>query len=291
MSSAIVDLVLWRAERVPALGAFLRDVSNELSSGGPGAFLACGPIFEELVRSGAVRDLVRAEIERAAEDPLYAPPSTSEAMSIVDVRDFCLLLKRVRPATPGEELQSLSEHVYAGVVGPGRLGVDIYGEAPGYDNEVFDRTRRLRAEGALSLGPGEVAGFISGEHVVQFDGPPEGTLALFFMSGAVQRLRWVYDASTLQAVRAHACNRDESRLEFVAAALSELGATEAIPALDRLCAHPAHFVRWSALRSLLRLDFDRGVARLTEAQDDDHPHVRNGAKRALARLESMRIEA
>ncbi|WP_437308912.1 HEAT repeat domain-containing protein [Sorangium sp. So ce388] len=291
MFSSITDLVVWRAERVPALKAFLRDVSNELSSGHPDAFWACAPIFEALVQSNAVRDLVRAEIERAAEEPLYAPPSSAEALSIVDMREFSLLLKLVRPATPGEQLHSLSEHLYAGVLGSGRLSVDVYGEAPGYRNDVFDRTRRLRAEGMLTLGPREVAGFRAGEQLVHFDGSPEGTLTLFFMSSAVQRLRWVYDPSTLKAVRAHACDRTESRLDFVAAALGELGAAESIPALDQLCEHPAHFVRWSALRSLLRVDFDRGVGRLTEAQRDDHPHVRNGAQRALARLEARRSEA
>ncbi|WP_437679194.1 hypothetical protein [Sorangium sp. So ce131] len=208
MSTSIVDLVAWRAERVPALGVFLKDVARRLSGGDPEAFWGCAPAFEALVRSVAARDLLRAELDLAAEDPRYAPPS-ADALSLVEAHEFGLLLKLVPPAAAGEPLQSLPEHLQVGVLGPGRLAVDVYAEAPGYRNESVARARRLRGEGAISIGAGEIAGFRSGEHVVRFDGPPEGTLCLLFTSAVVQRLRWVYDANTLLAVRAHAGLRAE----------------------------------------------------------------------------------
>ena len=51
-----------------------------------------------------------------------------------------------------------------------------------------------------------------------------------------------------------------------------------------LMEHPAHFVRWTAVRAAIELDEGVGLALLERASRDEHPHVRNAAARALAEI-------
>jgi HEAT repeat protein len=58
----------------------------------------------------------------------------------------------------------------------------------------------------------------------------------------------------------------------------------AVPALEGLMEHPAHYVRWAALQAIFSLDRERGAALLKTATTDPHEHVRTAALRSLEKL-------
>jgi HEAT repeat protein len=133
------------------------------------------------------------------------------------------------------------------------------------------------------LAPGDVACFRAGSDALVASVPTEATLALVLASSTVDRERRIYAADTLRAERVVSADPGASRLEFAARVLAELGGAGATPRLVRLTGHPAHFVRWTALQSLARVDGAAARDALRAALDDPHPHVRNAAGRALAR--------
>jgi HEAT repeat protein len=103
---------------------------------------------------------------------------------------------------------------------------------------------------------------------------------------------WTYDPSTLAAVAPVAADKEDSKLEYIAWTLTELADPEtgdkgSAKAIAALLEHPAHFVRWTAVRTAMALDEATGRALLARASEDPHVHVRNAARRALEQLAAM----
>lgn len=277
-----------RIERFPALGEFTAAAERTLAANGPAGLWDCVPAFESLVRSEFVGDLIRSELTRIVEAPCHMPGGTFDVMTVARSRHFVLAAKLFQRGmnAPRAQVYSLPEHLLFGVVGPGQLTIDVYQEAPGYRNDLFDRTRPLAGPERRTLEPGAVACFRAGHEAVLPADAGEPSVVLIMASERVERLQWVYSAEALRAERVFSADLTASRLEFAVHALAELDVKASIPGLRSLCEHPEHFVRWSAVRSLIRVDFQDGIAMVRRALDDPHPHVRNAAIRALRKIEA-----
>jgi hypothetical protein len=277
-----------RFARLPALRAFAEQVESRLSDEGPEGIWACRRALEELVLSGFVRDLFRAELEELVRVPSYMPSGAGDTMTIARSHRFALLLKASRPEreVPPSQVFSLSEHYLLAVAGPSPFLVDLFAETPGYANDVFDRERPLGAPERRTVLPGEVAEFRAGRDCVRATHAEATSFALQLVSRPVRSVQWVYSAESLRAIRAQAADATASRLEFAAHALAELRGEGAAEGLARLCDHPDHFVRWSAIRGLTRVDLRAGLEKVRAAVADPHPHVRNAAARTLRKMES-----
>jgi hypothetical protein len=281
---------LERIRRIPTLGELVVEAEQRLAAQGPDGLWACQPLFEALLRSGSVAAWVRSEIALLLDEPRHAPDGGADTIALVRRRRFSLSVKLLRAMGPRPaKIHSLPEHLMLGVLGPAPLAIDVYREAPAYPGEVFDRALSLEGRESRVLAPGDVACLHAGRDVLLPMNRNETTLALVLASDRVERQRRVYTVETGRAEGVVSADPTASRLEFAARILAELGAGEgsrdaAAEGLHRLCEHPAHFVRWTALRSLFRVDAGAGIARLRRALTDPHPHVRAAAARAVARI-------
>lgn len=273
-----------RFERLPPLRDFALEAEARLEEG-PEGIWELAPALEALVRGGFAGELFRTELEHMAREPSHLPTGAFDTLLVARSRRFSLLLKtsHVVPGAARPHAYSLSEHLLLAVLGPSPLDVDVYAEAADHPNDVFDRGRPLGAPERRTLRPGEVVPFRAGRDC-PLPVSCEPSFALQLLSRTVTRVQWVYDLKTLKAVRAVAADPAASRIEFAAQTLAELRGKHAADRLASLCDHPDHFVRWTALRSLTRVDFRAGVEKLRVAVDDPHPHVRNAAARALKKM-------
>jgi HEAT repeat protein len=92
---------------------------------------------------------------------------------------------------------------------------------------------------------------------------------------------WEYSTRTLEPEKIIAADPSSSRLQYAARLLSAMSCVEAIPNLFGLMEHPDHFVRWTAVQSILALDLQKGLEALALAEKDKHSHLRNAAAKAL----------
>lgn len=275
-----------RIERLPALGEFVARTEDHLSKKGPSGIWDCLTELQALTRAELVRDLFRTELEQVAEDPCYIPNGSFDTLILAQREHFLLIAKlwmQGKPI-PRKQVFSRPEHMLIGVAGPAPLSLEVFHEASGYRNDVFDRTRSIEGPQRHLLSPGMVACLRAGRDCPLFAEPEETTFGFVMLSRPLQRVQWAYAVDTRRAVRALAADPTASRLEFAAQTLAALGDTRAVANLKSLCEHPDHFVRWSALRCLMRLDSRTGLEILRRAQDDLHPHVRNAATRALQKI-------
>lgn len=273
-----------RFQRLRALRDFALHTESLLRDGPEGIWDVV-PALEALIRSDLVSELLRTELEHMASEPAHLPTGAVDTLLVARSRLFSLLLKTCDLGSDAARSQvfSLSEHVLLAIAGPAPLVLDVYSELPDYRNEVFDANRPLGPPERRTLQPGTVVAFRAGRDC-PLPVSRARSFALQLLSRPVMRVQWVYDAQTRRAVRGVAADPGASRLEFAAQALAELRGEHAPERLASLCDHPDHFVRWTAIRCLTRVDFRAGVEKVRGAVNDPHPHVRNAATRALQKM-------
>lgn len=99
--------------------------------------------------------------------------------------------------------------------------------------------------------------------------------------GPIKFISERYCADTGRAKYAAALNSDLTRIEYACEVLKDIGNEASVRPLRRLCAHPAHFVRWKAAEALINIDYDAGIEVIREMVTDSHPHIRAAAGQAL----------
>jgi hypothetical protein len=279
-----------RLQALPQLAGFAQE-AEALMREGAESFWKCDALFRELCTSAFFTDCVNYELRRLIDVPTYLPAQTTEfEMLIYRSEELSLVLKSLHFAGRQNRLFGLPEDHLISVLGDDQAHLELYLQPQPLPNDVFDRHRLLTRLGTTVLRSGEVAAFRAATDIFALRTPPERPIiAAFLASRAKMRLRWEYDPSTLAPLRAVAADTAASRLEFTAWMLAELGDRSAVPALSSLLDHQDHFVRWSAVRAMFRLDAVAGREVLGRALHDPHEHVRNAASRSLAKLETSVI--
>jgi hypothetical protein len=283
-----------RVAALPQLRAFLERLAPALEKEDEAAFWECRRDFEVLVRGDFLRALLRHELERAAQDPLYLPSFPGEGCldiarcSLFEVT--LMFLSEVAELAGGRELappariRDAVEHRMIGVVGPGTIIMECFRQPSPYPHDVIDRSRRLVEQETVELGPGECRSLRAFEDVVAVRPPRGPSLLITVSTSPVGRIAWEYDRATLCPVRMISADLETSRQEQTISVVAELDDGEAIPDLLRLLAHPSHHIRWAAVSSIARIDSEAGIDALHRLEGDPHPHVRESARRALEKL-------
>jgi hypothetical protein len=275
-----------RVRSVPALHAFISAVDETFGSGDDDAFWRCESFFRALCQSGFERTLINYELRRMSEGGApSALGGNGLKLMIASRPQYSLLLILSNPSDVADTVYSMMpEHRMLGVLGPAALALRLFKQPPGVRNEVFDPSAALLPNGDLALGPGDMAVFVAGQDVIGTRHCDAPTLTVLFGSDIRQSVRWEYDPATLLPLRAIAAATAPSRLQYTARLFTHLGGESTLPGLRRMLEHREHFVRWTALQSIMAIDPVEGAARVHEAVLDPHPHIRNAAVRALAKL-------
>jgi len=269
--------------RWPELEAFVLEAEPLAADGGADAFRRCAAPLARLARARFAGAWVDVALERAMDRGRHGADPDASGAVLVRTAHFALSLAVIEstPEVRADRLEGLAHHLGLAVLGPGALEIERYRLPPPHCFEVLDRARIL--EGPLSerLDPGEARVFAAGEDVIRTTARGAGTAALVLRSGLIHRIRWVYDPATRAPSLPVAADPQSSRVEFACRTLARLGTQSDVPALERVAAHPDHFVRWTALQGIVELDFERGRALMERALGDPHPHIRSAAARFL----------
>lgn len=292
MNGAVANPLPGGAERLgafPELAAFIDEVGLLCDDPDPERFWAAETAFSRLLRSPFLPRLVQHELERVAREPGYSPGAglSRYDLGIVQTPAFSLSVELFEPHVRlSTRLYTATQHVLIGVAGfagAGEARYEMFEQPDPWPNEVLDRSRTLVRRGVHVCPPGGVMRLRAGIDAPRLLPVDKPVVLLLLASRNVVPLRWEYDEE-LVPLRAMAAMNASSRLEYTARLLAELGQRSSVEPLRDLFAHPDHFVRWAAVRAVMKLDFDEGAVLLRRAEDDPHPHVRSAARAAVARL-------
>jgi hypothetical protein len=257
--------------------------------GWPAGLDECAAALVALAASDHLRERVLAELEAVVAEPTHSPglTATQDAWVLwMGERGAKLTFVRV-PAGNEDDAGHLTDsaaHQLIVTVAGDRLEVDLYTQATS-DPEVMAPELVLAPNGRRSLGPGECLCLAPRRDVAYIPALPEARHMLLLEGPRMLTQQWVYARESLRPIASVAADPHDARLEAAMRLLRVLRHQAAVPALVALAAHPAHFVRWTAIRHTMALDPVAGLTLLRAATADPHPHVRAAAARAVASRE------
>ncbi len=274
----------------PALALLLNSLQDELTKQ-DGSFWNCElPFRQFLTDPDALANFLNFELEQIQRSPFYGPNSASGSyFPIHESEYFSLFLLRYKKQTEAPDaLAGTPSNCFMGVLSNTPLTLNVFEQPDLRDSDVLDRSKRLKSLGSKTLRQGEIFDMHAGRHVVDVLSDSE-TLVLMLSSRAADDIVWDYDRRTLAPLQAVSNSLASSRLEFAINYSGVVGNCASLDAVTPFVEHELHYIRWSAVRSVMRLDPQRGVALLKNAANDRHPHVRNAAQRTLQRLAAANL--
>jgi hypothetical protein len=238
--------------------------------------LGCHELLSRIARSALIRDHLHAELALVVAPGGFPSPPAWDLL-VTDGATLSLVAQ-LGAEEPAPTLETLPRHRL--LCATGRAARVRRFRAPDV-GDVFDPAARLEPLGEVVLAPGEVLAVPARVEAVDTSPPGADGLLLELAGRPTGHIVGVYDAESLRAIAPVAADKDAARLEYMAWALAEMGDPSAAGAIAELFEHPAHFVRWTAVRAAGTLDESVGEALLARAADDPHPHVRRAARSAL----------
>lgn len=284
---ALNALTKERVGVVPALREFVDVATAELTQSGDEGFWNCDAAFRKLVASDFLTKLINHELGKFDVDQLYVPLMSFASQLVVIESDLFQLnvgVVNTRSTPSTGRIQSLPSHCMLALAAA-PLTIAEYLQPDPFPTDDFRRGNKLIEKGTRLWEPPATICIRAGYDILDFR--PEGTatsLVINFSSKRFIDYAWEYDRATLCPVRFAPGESNWSRIDYAIQIMAAMGHDEYLPTLIQLAEHPAHFVRWSAIRSVVRLNFEAGMNLLERAGNDPHPHVRNAASKTLARF-------
>lgn len=275
-----------RLARSPELAALVADLDAPAQWEDAEAFFRRSAAFSAVLASSLVRELVRHELHALLAEPARGVQDSFDGAWVL-ASDGCYELSLVAAPEPDDApaiLHGSPRHRLLGVFWPEALEVELFRHPRSHPTDVFDRSVALEPLGARTLRRGEVLRQRAWFDVVEPLPAREPAFLLVFASPPVDALRWTYERASLRPLKPTPSSLAATHLEYAIGTLMHLGHPDAAEVIAGLAAHPAHHIRWDAIRAVTELDPARGAALLAAAQDDPHPHVRAAARRGLAAL-------
>ena len=227
-------------------------------------------------------DTMNAELSLILKEPLRASPTWRPACVMPFEEKKWRFEYGLMPAKT-DFIRSHVGHAMIAVIGPEPLVVDRYKPSHDIDNDVFDPQVTLLLPKREVFEPGSICVVDARKGLLDF--LVESPTFVMILSGRVRRaIQWVFSRDTLQAVHAVPGSANDARLAAMISALTAMGSRTSIATLYSLTAHSNHFIRWSALQALTRLNPEAAKASLQRATKDAHPHVRSASEKAIAAM-------
>jgi hypothetical protein len=249
------------------------------------AFAGCTAALLELARSDVVTDVVAARVRAVAESAQsFVPGTTHDHWPIREHAGATLELVRV-PRSDDELRMLLHGSAHHRLVTPLREPSTLfrYRHTSG-SAELFDRSEIPSAAEREVVPVGAVVALRAFFDVTEWAPSAEPQVVLVLESPAVFFQMWSYDRETRVPRQTVSADLGQNRIERALRLLAELGHTPAAATVAALYEHPAHHIRWAAVRAAMELDEAVGTSVLRKAASDPHPHVARAARRHLDEL-------
>lgn len=254
-------------------------------------------IQDELRRflgSGELRQLVESELARMACQPGYSPlGSRANSLFLADSDEFLLSMSLVyRERVAEDKIFGLPASCFFANPSTSPISVGVRDIPDDCDLGVFDARHVLSAPRRLWIAPNESVFLDASKVVVQYEPDVPLLLIKLTLKRSEAKQVWVYGRATGVPLMVSSSSLLASRLQMVSWVLGELlrdqscDPEESITLLRALAFNPHHFVRWSALQAICKVDVGEGIDLLKRATTDAHPLVREGASRALQMITS-----
>ncbi|WP_380283487.1 HEAT repeat domain-containing protein [Hymenobacter rubripertinctus] len=245
--------------------------------------------LSDFIHPNWITEFINHELEKLNENSSYIP--TSSSYSSIEVMNNDLFDLHLGYAK-NEDLKKIilltsssSDKIIISFCKFGLL-YNLYNQQNPYPIDVLDKNKKLSLiKGNHKLNFMEAITIKKYEEIFSHIGSTDND-DIIIVSVTIKEpisFSWEYDAHTLRPIRLVG-GGIASRIEHTCKLLGELDAETSVPILETLLHHPMHNVRWEAARSIMMIDFEKGIESLHMLKDDKHIEIRESAHIALTQL-------
>lgn len=263
------------------LADFAKDVESRYRAPDAETFWECEPAVRQLLSQGTIGDWLNQQLRSLASEPQHLGDWTATEAILHRGNGWTLSIATFD--TPRRFIHALP---FVAIYVPldSELAGDRYLLPKGYRNDVFDPNLRLEQAGTITVPTRELLRLQTDRYAYDFH-ISRPVPILRFASTALRPLEWLFSKSSLQAWQANDAEVSSTQLRVAAYVLGKIAHHSSVGPLRSLSAHHHHAVRWAAIQNLGRLSRSEALAKIREAIEDPHPHVRRAAQKTLDQLD------
>lgn len=276
-----------RVSMMTSLSAISKTLLNEIDAG-----LTTSAVLNALsnfIHPSWITEFINHELENLNENTFYVPMSSTYNSIEVMNNDFFDLhlgyakhedLKKRTLLTSSSRDKIIISFCKSGLL------YNLYNQQSPYPIDVLDSNKKLSLiKGNQKLVFLEAITIKKHEEIFSSIGSTDNDDVVIISVNIKEPISfsWEYDAHTLRPIRLVG-GGTASRIEHTCKLLGELDAETSVPILEMLLHHPMHNVRWEAARSIVMIDFEKGVESLNMLKEDKHIEIRESAHIALTQL-------
>lgn len=233
-------------------------------------------------RPDSVAHLINRELARAANDPeLFESRWMGSEITVHEGKAFRVAISHLDteprlPFTMTSDLVIMPAHADA------MIAVECFALPASVDLSIFDAGAELRLQWRRDLKLGEFVKVEAGQ-CVRFSVERSAALLTITTKARLEHA-WYFDPQTLRPLSIHASSVNAAIAQTLSDFLGCYGDASSLAALSELLKHPAHFIRFTAARDILRISLSAGREAFKQLVNDPHLHVRKGAEATISRL-------
>jgi len=259
---------------------FVSEIDSRYKVAEPETFWLCEQPMQRLLAEGLISRWINEQLRQLASDHQHLGDwSATEA---VLHRGNGWLLSVAIFDSPRRFIHALP---FSAFYAPfAELTGERYRLPAGFRNDVFDPGLRLEPAGTVKVDPNGLLRLETDQYAYDFQ-ITQAIPVLRLVSASLRPLEWLFSKTTLQAWQANDAELSSTQLRVAAYVLGKIAHQSSIGALLELASHPHHAVRWAAIQNLGRLSRTEALAKIREAMNDVHPHLRRAAQKTLNQLD------
>lgn len=285
------------ASHTPRLNVLIQRVVSPEFTGSSEQFFGLQDVFEDFVASDELLAIINHELSVMRSSPEYVPRGSNGNTILLFDAPMVTLTAIVldKNNTSMEKIYSAAGDAIFGNVSADPIPFRFHEIPASCDLDIFDTSQSVIAGPRFDLAPKKTVTIPARKVVTEYLATSQTTLVKL-TSRFYHPLIWVYDKATGSPRFSSSGNLQASRLQSTISLLSALEAetaptsNESMSNLMKLSEHRFHFVRWSAVQALCKLDFSVGKEVLAQATDDPHPHISRAARHSVEKLRSTGIQ-
>jgi len=237
--------------------------------------------LERLLAGRFLREYVNTELARVAHDePLGRLSEYERRLPLFRIPGFSLNISFVNVKRASREIASTSSAAW---IAPLHDGVRIarYRVPEELRRGMFSREAQLEPLTTESLRSLRVTPVIRTTQAYRLEADGPEICAIVFEATQRDPLIWRFDPATLKCIGVNPSDVKITRIKETLRLIELMKLREAAPYVQSVANHTSHFLRWSAISTLYKLQSPAALPLLRRATRDPHPHVRRAANALL----------
>ncbi|MBV9270776.1 MAG: HEAT repeat domain-containing protein [Candidatus Eremiobacteraeota bacterium] len=237
--------------------------------------------LERLMAGPFLRDFVNTQLARAAHDePLGRLNEYERRLPLFRIPGFALSIAFINVERASREIASTASDAW---MAPLHDGVRIvrYKVPDVLLRGLFSRGAKLQQLKTEPLSARRPTALLRTDQAYSIESNAGEVAAMVFEATQRDPLIWRFDPKTLGCIGVMPSDVKITRIKETLRFIEAMKLHEAAPYVQSIAQHSSHFLRWSAISTLYKLQSPAALPLLRRATRDRHPHVRRAASALL----------